>query len=104
MDRCTSASTTDSTIEQDRYDSDHKPLVLGLSFPTPAAVASDVPAGPPGHCLPKMHWDGSKRDPLYNIIIIIRMIAFPSSLILAQPLLKVGIWSAPGSLLQLLQS
>ena len=44
-----------------RYDSDHKPLVLGLSFSAPA-VTADVPIGPPGRPLPKLHWDGSKRE------------------------------------------
>ena len=32
-----------------------------------------------------------------------RMIMFPTSVILAQPLLSVGVWSALGTLLQLLQ-
>ena len=60
MDRCTLARATGCTIQQDRYDSDHKPLVLGLNFSAPAATA-DVPVGPPGLPLPKLHWDGSKK-------------------------------------------
>ena len=61
MDRCTLARATGCTIQQDRYDSDHKPLVLGLNFSAPAATA-DVPVGPPGLPLPKLHWDGSKKE------------------------------------------
>ena len=63
MDRCTLARATDCTIQQDPigYDSDHKPLVLGLSFSAPT-VTADVPDGPPGLLLPKLHWDGSKKD------------------------------------------
>ena len=61
MDRCTLARATDCTVQQDRYGSDHKPLVLGLSFSAPA-VTADVPVEPPGHPLPKLHWDGSKKD------------------------------------------
>ena len=61
MDRCTLARATGCTIQQDRYDSDHKPLVLGLIFSAPAATA-DVPVGPPGLPLPKLHWDGSKKE------------------------------------------
>ena len=61
MDRCTLARAAGCTIQQHRYDSDHKPLVLGLSFSAPA-VTADVPVEPPGRPLPKLHWNGSKKE------------------------------------------
>ena len=62
MDRCTLSRASDCTTEQDRYDSDHKPLVVSLSFQAAAAVpagasSSDIVGQP----VPNLRWDGSKQ-------------------------------------------
>ena len=62
MDRCTLSRASDCTIQQDRYDSDHKPLVLSLSFQAAAAAAAEAGSSDiPGQPLPSLRWDGSKQ-------------------------------------------
>ena len=96
MDRCTLARATGCTIQQDRYDSDHKPLVLGLSFSARAVTADQQGRsllGPLVALCPSCIGMGPKRK-----------IMFPTSVLLAQSLLSVNVRSALGTLLQLLQS
>ena len=64
MDRCTLARVTTSTVEAQRYDSDHKPLVLSLPLVAAAAAAAAGPVAPalPGRPLPNLRWDGSKKS------------------------------------------
>ena len=61
MDRCTLSRASDCTIQQDRCDPDHKPLVLSLSFQAAAAAAAEAGSSDiPGQPIPNLRWDGSK--------------------------------------------
>ena len=59
MDRFTLSRAFDCTIQQDRYNSDHKPLVLRLGVQ--AAAAAETGSSDNGQQIPNLRWDGSKQ-------------------------------------------
>ena len=62
MDRFTLSRASDCTSQQDRYVSDHKPLVLRLGFQAAAAAAAETGSSDiPGQQIPNLRWDGSKQ-------------------------------------------
>lgn len=64
MDRCTLARASLSQVHAQRYDSDHKPIVLSVPIPPAANAAAAAAAVPdqPGQPIPSLRWDGARTE------------------------------------------